>query len=174
MSLLIACISILVHLCSSLLKILDDIVINGGNGLARLIIVSSLLLRLDRTVAVCPHDEEIGKSLHKLQFADGIVFRGSTDLLHRLNMTLGIVTTAYHAVAAFPKGISHITLTLEVTCSESAEEPIRSTDVVGIKLQHTWEVTPAEHIVDPLRVGASEPFGSSLIGVTHTLIGNLA
>ena len=174
MSLLITSICILVHLCSSLFQVLDDIVINAGNGLARLVVVSCLLLWLDRTIAVGPHNEEIGKGLHELQFADGIVFHGSADVTHRLDMTLGIVTTTYHTIAAFPEGISDITLTLEVTCSKGAEEPVRTTDVVGIKLQHTWEVTPAEHIVDPLRVGTCEPLGCSLAGVTYSLIGDLA
>ena len=87
-------------------------------------------------------------------------------------MSLCIVGTCDESVAPFPECISHVALTLEVAGPKGSEEPVGTTDIVGIKLQDTGEITPAEHIVDEFRIGTRYPGGSSLFAVAHTLVGH--
>ena len=141
-------VGILIHQSGCILQILDDIVVDGGYRLTRLTILGCILLRLDRTIAIGSNHEEITEGFHETEFTDGIILHSISDIRHRLDMTLGIIGTGNETVTAFPQGIGHIALALEVAGAEGSKEPVGTTDIIGIELQYSGEIAPAEHIVD--------------------------
>ena len=143
-------IGILIEHTGSRFQQSDDMIEYLHDGFAGLIAVKSLSLGLDRHFAIRAYQEEIGEGFMELQFADGIVFGSIGDILHRGDMPLGIIGSSDKSVAAFPESIREVGFALEISGSECAEEPVRSANIVGIKLQHTREIAPTEHIVYPL------------------------
>ena len=143
-------IGILIEHTGSRFKQSDDMIEYLDDGFAGLVAVKGLSLGLDRHFTIRAYQEEIGEGLVEIQFADGIVFGSIGDILHLGDMPLGIISASDKSVAAFPERIREVGFALEITCSEGAEEPVRSANIVGIKLQHTREIAPTEHIVYPL------------------------
>ena len=150
----------------------DHVVVNLSDGFAGLIAIEGLRLGLDGDVAIGADEEEVSKGAVEAHLTDGVVALGVGDVLHRSDVPLGVDATTNESVAAFPEGVGEVALALEVTRAEGAEQPVGTGDVVGIELEHAGEVTPAEHVVDPLGVRAGDPCVAGLGAVAHAGVGD--
>ena len=103
----------------------------------------------------------------EMQFADGVVLCNIGNVLHCADMAFSVVGTSDESVAPFPKGIGKVGFSLEITCTEGTKKPIGTGYIVSVELQHTWEISPTEHIVNPLGIDTCYPLVTSFFAISE-------
>ena len=173
MSFLICGIVDLVHLRRCIFEQGNDLLIHLCHRHSRIVILSAHrhVGLFERHRSIGSHEEEIGESFLELHLSDGIVLVSLAYVAHCLNVTYGFVGVVDEVVRSFPHLVERA-LALKVAGTEVAEEPVGTRDVVGIEFEHTWELSPAHHVVEPVAIYAGDPLVNCLFGVAKVFRSN--